>query len=101
MISDRVRRGIVPFQQVLGFAISQWARHPATLAAIVACVATWTLSDVLMPVFAGRLIDALSSPDRTTALRAAVAALGGMVGLGVTLVAARHLFRPGALHPHL
>ncbi len=81
----------MPFRQVLGFTFGQWARLPATLAAVIACVLVWTLCDVLMPVFAGRLIDALSSADRQAALHGAIAALGGMVGLGVLLVTARHL----------
>ena len=91
MLSDRLRRGVMPFRQVLGFTITQWARSPATLATVIACVLVWTLCDVLMPVFAGRLIDAVSSADRQTALHAAVAALGGMMGLGALLVVARHL----------
>ena len=91
MLSDRLRRGIVPFRQVLGFTFGQWCRSPATLSAVLACVVVWTLCDVLMPVFAGQLIDAVSSSDRQAALHATIAALGGMIGLGALLVVARHL----------
>lgn len=91
MLSDRLRRGIMPFRQVLGFTFGQWCRSPATLSAVLACVVVWTLCDVLMPVFAGQLIDAVSSSDRQAALHATIAALGGMIGLGALLVVARHL----------
>ena len=90
MLSTRLHRGVLPFKDVLGFTLRQWRRYPVTLAAIIACVAAWTLSDVLMPVFAGRLIDAVSA-KQAGSLHAAEAALGGMVGLGATLVVARHL----------
>ncbi len=91
MFSDTFRRGVAPFRQVLAFSVAQWRRHPATLAAVIACVSVWTLSDVLMPVFAGRLVDAVSSPHSAAARHAALAALAGMIGLGALLVAARHL----------
>ena len=91
MLSLKFRHGAGPFRQVIGFSLVQWRRHPVTLAAVIACVSLWTLSDVLMPVFAGRLVDAVSSPHSTTARRAALAALTGMGGLGALLVAARHL----------
>ena len=92
MPSDRLRRGISPFRQVLGFAASQWRNHPATVGAIVACVFVWTISDVLMPVFAGRLIDAIAqgAADRVAARDAALAALSGMAALGLGLVIARY-----------
>ncbi len=91
MFSENFRRGTAPFRQVLGFSVAQWRRYPATLAAVIACVSVWTLSDVLMPVFAGRLVDAVSSPHSNAARHAALAALAGMIGLGALLVAARHL----------
>ena len=91
MFSDTFHRGIAPFRQVVAFSAAQWRRHPATLAAVIGCVSVWTLSDVMMPVFAGRLVDAVSSHHTAAARQAAVAALAGMIGLGALLVAARHL----------
>ena len=44
-----------------------------------------------MPVFAGRLVDAVAATDRAAARSPALAALGGMICLGLCLVAARHL----------
>ncbi len=91
MFSAKFRRGAAPFRQVIGFSVAQWRRYPATLAAVIGCVSVWTLSDVLMPVFAGRLVDAVSSLHSDAARHAALAALAGMLGLGALLVAARHL----------
>ena len=91
MFSENFRRGTAPFRQVTTFTLAQWRRYPTTLAAVIAAVALWTLSDVLMPVFAGRLVDAVSSPHTQTARAAAVNALAFMVALGALLVAARHL----------
>jgi ATP-binding cassette subfamily B protein len=89
--SDRFRRGVLPFRQVLGFTFAQWGRHPMTVAAVTATVVAWTASDVLMPVYAGRLIDAVgaASADRVADRDAALWALGGMVALGLLLVVAR------------
>ena len=62
---------------------------------VIAGVAGWTACDVLVPVFAGRLVDALASAhaaaaERDAGLRAALWALGGMTGLGLGVVAGRH-----------
>ena len=93
MFSKKFRRGIVPFRQVLGFTMAQWRRHPVTVGVTVATVLGWTMADVLMPVFAGRLIDAVAdaAKDRVAARDHALMALGGMVGLGAALVGLRYL----------
>ena len=90
MSSDRSRRGSLAFRQVLAFAFSRWARHPVVLAAVVAGVLVWTACDVLVPTFAGRLVDAVSMTDRAAGRRAAVWALAGMAALGLGVVAGRH-----------
>jgi ATP-binding cassette subfamily B protein len=52
-----------------------------------------TVSDVLMPVFAGRLVDAvgLIDADRDAARRAALAALAAILALGVVMIVMRFL----------
>ncbi len=51
-----------------------------------------TLADVVMPVFAGRLIDAVArGAAEALALRAAVLALAAMAGLGAAVLALRQL----------
>ena len=89
-MSEPASRAPLAFRQVLAFAFSRWRRHPAALAAVVAGVLAWTLCDVLVPVFAGRLVDALSLPDRMDGRRAALWALAGMTALGLGVVAGRH-----------
>ena len=90
MSSDLSRRSSLSFRQVLAFAFSRWRRHKALLASVVAGVLAWTVCDVMVPVFAGRLVDALALPDRAEGRRAAVWAVGGMTGLGLGVVAGRH-----------
>jgi len=85
----------LPFRQVLAFTMAQWRRHPATVAAIIAASAGATVSDVLMPLYAGRLIDAVGLPARIAARNAALAALGAMVVLGLVLVILRYVLYRG------
>ncbi len=95
MPPTRIARGILPFRQVLAFTMAQWRRHPATVAAIIAASAGATVSDVLMPLYAGRLIDAVGLPARIAARDAALAALGAMVVLGLVLVVLRYVLYRG------
>ncbi len=95
MPSTRIASGILPFRQVLAFTMAQWRRHPLTLTAIIASSAGATVSDVLMPLYAGRLIDAVGLPDRITARTAALGALAGMVVLGLALVILRYILYRG------
>jgi ATP-binding cassette subfamily B protein len=87
------RRRAAPFRNVLGFAFGHWRRQPGMLAYVVGAILLSTLADVLVPVYAGKLIDAISSQtlDRAAALHAAMVALGVMIGLGALMVLFRHL----------
>ncbi|WP_432612410.1 ABC transporter ATP-binding protein [Azospirillum brasilense] len=60
---------------------------------IAGTIALATLADVFMPLFAGRLVDALAllPDDRATARDAAVGAFAAMVGLGAGMVVLRHI----------
>jgi ATP-binding cassette, subfamily B, bacterial len=81
-----------PFRDVLGFLIGHWRRRPSLAGAIGAAMVVSTLADVVMPVFAGALIDAVArGAGDPRALRAAIAALGGMAGLGAVALLLRHL----------
>lgn len=91
MVTSQFLRGATPFRQVIGFSVAQWRRFPATVAAVTLCVSLWTLCEVLMPVLAGRLVDAVSGARSDAARDAALSALGGMLGLGTLVVLARHL----------
>ena len=63
----------------------------ATSAALIGA----TVADVLMPIFAGRLVDAVGviAADRDTSRRAALAALGAIAAFGLVMIVLRHLAR--------
>lgn len=88
------RRRAQPFRSVLGFTFGHWAGHRGLVAAIVTAVLVMTMADVLLPIYAGRLIDAVApgfAGDRAIALNEALWALAAMVGLGALMVVMRHL----------
>ncbi|ONG45373.1 multidrug ABC transporter ATP-binding protein [Pseudoroseomonas deserti] len=84
-----------PFRRVIPFLLRQWARHPWLLAAILGGMGLATLTDVLVPIYAGRLVEAIASAgpldgsDREAALDQALAALGLLALLGLALLAGR------------
>ncbi len=78
---------------VLGFALAHWRRQPVLVAAILAASLVATAADVVMPVFAGRLVDAVAEGSglaRAEAGRRAVAALAMLAALGLVLVVLRY-----------
>ena len=79
-----------PFRAVLGFTFRHWARAPRSLASVVATVMVATAADLFMPLYAGRLVDAVAGSGEA-ARSAALAALAAMLALGAITVAARHL----------
>jgi ATP-binding cassette subfamily B protein len=86
-----MHRGIMPFRQVFAFTLLQWRRQGPSIAAIIASSVAWTASDILMPLYAGHLIDAVAGTNthRLAARSAALAALAAMVALGLVLVGMR------------
>ena len=94
---DRFRDRAAPFRDVLAFSFKHWARQKPMVAFIAVGVLLMTLADVLLPVYVGRLIDALAPAvqsgtlDRGAALREAIHALAAMVALGVLMLVMRHL----------
>ena len=88
------RRRAQPFRDVLGFTFAHWAHHRVTVAAVIAGVLIMTMADVLLPIYAGRLIDAVAPAmlnQRDAALGDAIHALATMVGLGAVMLIMRHL----------
>ena len=94
---DRFRDRAAPFRDVLAFSFKHWARQKPMVAFIAVGVLLMTLADVLLPVYVGRLIDALAPAvqsgtlDRGAALQEAIHALVAMVGLGALMLVTRHL----------
>lgn len=78
------------FKDVLGFTFLHWARQPGRIFTITALVLFSALADVLTPMFAGRLVDAIASgpASDTVAWHAAITAFCVLsaLGLGATLL---------------
>jgi ATP-binding cassette subfamily B protein len=79
-----------PFRAVLGFTFSHWRRLPWRVGGVVATVMAATAADLFMPLYAGRLVDAVAG-ERAAGLNAALWALAMMVALGAGTVFFRHL----------
>ncbi|MCM3373259.1 ABC transporter transmembrane domain-containing protein, partial [Bacillus velezensis] len=62
-----------------------WRKQPARIAAVASLALLAALADVLTPLFAGRLVDALSTglTDRAAAWHSALAAFGTLAALGI------------------
>jgi ATP-binding cassette subfamily B protein len=104
-VLDRLRDRAAPFRDVLAFNFRHWARQKRVAVFIAVGVVLMTLADVLLPVYVGRLIDALSpvaqSSDAATrahALREAMVALASMVGLGLLMLVTRHAAFVAVVH---
>ncbi|PRX30258.1 ATP-binding cassette subfamily B protein [Paraburkholderia sp. BL18I3N2] len=78
------------FKDVLGFTFHHWAQQPWRIVVITALVLLSALADVLTPMFAGRLVDAIASGAASNAVawHAAITAFCvlGALGLGATLL---------------
>jgi ATP-binding cassette subfamily B protein len=82
-----------PMKFVLAFLLRHWRREAWLVAGVASAMIVATVADLFMPVFAGRIVDAIASqqaPHRQ-GLQAALGALGAMLALGAVLIAARHL----------
>jgi ATP-binding cassette, subfamily B, bacterial len=86
-------KGARTFHDVLGFTWRHWRRQPWLIASIAAAIIGATIADVLMPIYAGRLVDAvgLLEADREAARSTALAALAAIVALGVVMIVMRYL----------
>jgi ATP-binding cassette subfamily B protein len=76
------------FRQVLGFTFRHWARQPKRIALIAGIVMVATIAEVLVPMFSGRIVDAISGGE-STALNDALRAFAVVAALGVTSVVLR------------
>ncbi|MET0376670.1 MAG: ABC transporter transmembrane domain-containing protein, partial [Rhizorhabdus sp.] len=74
-------------RKVLAFTFRLWARAPWLAAACAATMLLATLTEVFVPVYAGRMIDAVGSGDAGMAWHAFAA----IAGLGAAMVVLRHL----------
>ncbi|UDG77626.1 ABC transporter ATP-binding protein [Achromobacter sp. 77] len=73
------------FKDVLGFTFRYWGRQPLRIVVIVALALLSAVADVLTPMYAGRLVDAVASgaAGDQLAWNAAITAFWLLVALGV------------------
>ncbi|HEX4005699.1 MAG TPA: ABC transporter ATP-binding protein [Acidobacteriaceae bacterium] len=91
----RESRNVV--RDVLAFLFRHWRREPWCVAGVAGSMIAATVADLMLPVFSGRLVDAVAGSGvarlvaRHEALHAAVLAIAAMAGLGTVLMVARYL----------
>ena len=85
------------YRQVFGFLFGHWRRQPGLIALICGGILIATLAEVLVPLFVGRLVDALADAEvlrtlvaRETAWDSAVMAFVVILVLGAVMVVMRH-----------
>ena len=81
------------FQQVFRFTFRLWRAHPGRICLIVALILATTLAEVFAPLYAGKIITAISNGSATepSVAHAALAAFVTMLGLGAIAIALRFL----------
>jgi len=82
-------RGAQALRSVLIFTFRHWAQHKLLVGTLALSISLATATEVFVPLFAGRLIDAVAQGPG--ALNAAIAALIAMATLGVAMIGLRHL----------
>jgi ATP-binding cassette, subfamily B, bacterial len=96
MADKKSAQGTQAFRSVLAFAFAHWWQQPGRVAAIAAFALCGALADVMTPLFAGRLVDALSAGAANVAAKAqawdaASHAFGTLIALGFTGMVLRQL----------
>ena len=83
------KQGAQALRKVLSFTLSHWGRRKGLAGAVALGMCLSTLTEVVVPVFAGQLVDALALG--AGAVHAAATAFGAMAALGLAMIAFRHL----------
>src|ERR1700757_3437933 len=86
-------------REVLAFLFRHWRREKWLVVWVALCMIVATTADLLMPVYSGRLVDAvaLHASARSMELHSAVGAIAMMALLGVVLTALRYLGLAGII----
>jgi ATP-binding cassette subfamily B protein len=81
------------FRSVLGFTWTHWQHQPVRFLITMAAFLAATLADVLTPLYAGRLVDAVASGSASdpAAWNAAIAAFVALMGLAMGALLLRHI----------
>ena len=93
MTIQKNRRRSDALGRVLAFTFGNWRSEKLLVGGIAATITIATVADILVPIFAGRLVDAIAAHpgDTQAGLSQALPALGAMAGLGVTFLLFRHV----------
>lgn len=83
------RRGSDVLRDVLVFTVRHWARRWRMACGVGTAIILATLTEIFVPLYAGRLIDALTAGKSEAP--AALEAFVVMAGLGLVMVVLRHL----------
>jgi ATP-binding cassette, subfamily B, bacterial len=80
------------FRRVFGFTFAHWARQPVRVALVGGGFLLATLADVLTPLYAGQLVDAVTSgaASDVVAWNAALTAFGLLMALALGATITRH-----------
>jgi ATP-binding cassette subfamily B protein len=86
-------------REVLAFLFRHWQREKRLVAWVWLCMMLATAADLLMPVYSGRLVDAVAvhATTRSVAFREAVEAIAMMALLGILLAVLRYLALAGII----
>ena len=84
------------FRNVLGFTFGHWRGQPARIVLICGLVIISTLAEVMVPLFSGRIVDAIAGSD-SSATADALRAFAVVVGLGLTSVVLRFFIFHGII----
>ena len=83
------KQGSQALRKVLSFTFRHWAHSKALAVAVALGMSLSTLTEVALPLFAGRLVDALARGP--SAMHAAAIAFGTMAALGLAMLLLRQL----------
>ncbi|HVX81611.1 MAG TPA: ABC transporter ATP-binding protein [Devosiaceae bacterium] len=87
------------FRSVLGFTFGHWRHQPVRIAVIAGSFLAATLTDIVTPLYSGRLIDAVTNgaAGDNAAVHAATEAFVVLMVLGLTSVAMRQIAFSGLI----
>ena len=81
-------RGSAALKKVLSFTFAHWGRRRLLAGGVALAMSLATLTEVVLPLYAGRLVDALARGRE--AMPDAVQAFAVMAGMGLVLLVLRH-----------
>lgn len=82
-------RGSAALKKVLSFTFAHWARRRLLAGGVAVAMSLATLTEVAMPLYAGRLVDAVTQGRE--AMPEALRAFAMMAALGVAMFCLRHI----------